>query len=96
MKFLKGKVGWRLLSLLILLLVGGCGEIRQVDAEIVKVPNDDTAMGCVGTDSRTVFRTEEGYTDYLCGDYGTAGDKVKGFWMTGHWDAARNGFSLTN
>jgi hypothetical protein len=73
----------------------GCGEVTKVDAVIVKVVDDNSNMGCIGTDKRTIIRTETGNISYICGDYGKEGDKIKGYWVEGHFDGYKNGFHLT-
>ena len=75
--------------------LSGCGKTTPVDAVIVKIVDDKSSMGCMGTDKRTIFRTAQGNTSYLCGEYGREGDKVRGYWTEGHFDATQNGFRLT-
>jgi hypothetical protein len=77
---------------LAVLMITGCGTDRQVDAVIIKVVDDKSKMGCVGVDKRTIVRTAEGFTSTLCGEYGQAGDKVRGYWREGSLDATQNGF----
>jgi hypothetical protein len=75
-------------------LLSGCGKTTSVDAVIVKIVDDKSNMGCVGTDKRTVFRTVAGNVSHLCGEYGREGDKIRGYWTEGALGNADNGFSL--
>lgn len=76
-------------------LLSGCGKTTAVDAVIVKITDDKSNMGCVGTDKRTVVRTSAGNTSYVCGEYGREGDKVRGYWTEGSFDPIQNGFFFT-
>jgi len=76
-------------------LLSGCGKTTSVDAVIVKIVDDKSSMGCMGTDKRTVIRTTSGNTSYVCGEYGREGDKIRGYWTEGSFDPTQNGFSLT-
>lgn len=77
------------------LLVSGCsqGTTTEVTATIVSVSDrDNSSMGCLGTNIRTVIETEDGYRDRICGLWGEEGDTIKGKWTVGHWDGVFNGF----
>ena len=77
------------------LLAAGCGTSKPVDAVITKVVDDKSAMGCIGTDKRTILKTADGFITDICGEYGQAGDKVRGYWREGAWDGSLNGFRLS-
>jgi hypothetical protein len=76
----------------------GCsnGTTTPVNATIIKIVDDNSSMGCAGTNKRTIFQTEHGNVSYMCGEYGDVGAKVKGYWVEGHWDGISNRFHLTN
>jgi hypothetical protein len=87
----------RIIFVLICLLMFGCstGKSTPVKAKIIKVVDDFSNMGCIGTYKKTVFKTEKGNVSQLCGDLGREGDEVLGYWTEGHFDSFQNGFSLT-
>lgn len=69
-------------------------HMTEVTVTIVDVYEEKATMGCMGTDMHTIVKADDNRTSKLCGRLGKVGDKIKGCWMTGHWDQIRNGFRL--
>ena len=85
----------RFFIIVCIVILTGCsaGSKTPVTAKIVSVTDkDDSAMGCIGTSYRTVVETDDGWRDRICGVWGKEGDTMRGFWVSGHWDASINGF----
>jgi hypothetical protein len=74
----------------------GCGEIEEVTVTIARIETEATEWGCIGTDKRTIVKTEDNKMDDICGEWGEPGDKIKGYWKSGHPDPSANGFRRTN
>jgi len=96
---------WNKKVLLIALIFGlslsvyGCSfwsstdvSIEPIIMKISIVEKENTAWGCIGEAYKTYFRSEDGKMAYWCGQWGKVGDKVSGYWHTGHLDGLRNGF----
>ena len=75
-------------------MLSGCslGSEEEVSVIIIKAYTEKTNWGCIGTDFRTVIKTEDGRVDDICGWYGEVGDIFTGTWKKGHWDHVVNGF----
>lgn len=80
------------LMCLLVVVLAGCGEREDVDVTIVKVVDEGTEWGCIGTRTKTIVKTNDNRVDEICGDWGQAGDTIKGHWVSGHWDYVKNGF----
>ena len=78
--------------------LSGCGETTEVDVTITKLVTEDkdSSWGCTGTNTRTIYKGDNGHIGYMCGDYGKVGDTFKMFYSTGAFDPAQNGFRRTN
>lgn len=84
------------ITIVFLLLLMGCSEgtrepvvvtIYQIEPEVTSW----SRRSC-SADYKTYVRTDDGRTDYLCGKWGAIGQKISGYWVTGHWDVSVNGF----
>lgn len=85
------------LSAVLLVACGVAVDDIQSEPITMTIRNFDDASSnwsCVGTNTKTVFRAEDGRVDSWCGKWGEIGDKVSGCWVTGHTgsSSSRNGF----
>lgn len=80
-----------LFSILVIFFLVSCGTAVPIEMTIVSVVKD-TEWGCIGEDYKTYIRSEDGKTDYMCGQWGVVGDKISGFWHAGHLESINNGF----
>lgn len=83
----------RAFILLFCLLISGCGDTGQrtpVTVTIYQVLK--TSEWPCNSGFRTYVTTDDGRTDYLCGNWGPVGKKISGYWITGHWEYSANGF----
>ena len=87
----------RKLLVVILLLLAGCGgKLEQVTVEIIHVEKTGGWKSCVGgLNYQTVVKTVDGRVDTTCQYIGKVGDKVTGYWRSGHMDPDVNGFRTT-
>ena len=75
--------------------LSACGQTIEVDVTITKIVTEaDSAWGCSGTNTRTVYKGSNGHIGYLCGDYGMVGDTFKMYYTTKAFDPAINGFTM--
>lgn len=76
------------------LLVAGCitGEVEEISATVIKVVPTKRCIG--GLNFMTALKTDDGRVDSVCTYVGEPGDKVKGYWVSGHLDESMNGFWL--
>lgn len=84
-----------------LLTLAGCGSVEEVQATVTRAEKfecgDRFMCGCIGSDDyRTTIKIKDGRIDNLCAYVGEVGDSITGYWRSGHWDHALNGFHLTN
>jgi len=85
-----------LLALILSVWLVGCGDLEEVTVTITRIETESTEWGCIGTDKRTFVKTEDNRADFICNEWGKPGDKLAGYWKSGHWDANSNGFRLAN
>lgn len=81
-----------LFIILTISLLLGCGTSVPIEMTIVRVEKESTKWGCIGEDHKTYLRSEDGKTDYMCGQWGVVGDKISGFWHANHLESSQNGF----
>lgn len=89
----------KVLLIALALFVYGCqlsvfppASVEPITMKINVVVKENTKWGCIGEEHKTYFRSEDGKVDYWCGQWGKVGDKVSGYWHTGHSEGIRNGF----
>jgi hypothetical protein len=88
-----------LLVSIFFILLAGCdtGTANKVEATIIRVVPTKGWESCVnGPNFSTTIKTDDGYVDTICTYVGEPGDKVTGWWVSGHYDAMMNGFRLKN
>lgn len=77
-------------------LLGGCSDYNGISEPIkmtvIEVYEDRSPMGCMGTNWKTLVRSQDGRTEQLCGKWGSKGDVIAGCWVRDAADHWRNGF----
>ena len=86
----------KIILLVCLLTLVGCGEIEPVTVTIIDTYKETTGWGCIGTNQVTVVKTQHGNVAKVCGKWGEVGETFSGWWRSGHFDPIANGFRLTN
>ena len=78
--------------------LSGCGETTEVNVTITKLVQEDreSSWGCMGTDTRTIYKGDNNRIGYMCGDYGKVGDTFTMSYTTGAFDPSHNGFRRNN
>ena len=74
------------------ILTGCNGVIEEVEITVIKVYEESTEWGCIGTKTKTLVKTSDNRVDDLCGYIGAEGDTVKGVWVSEHHNGTLNGF----
>lgn len=68
------------------------GVETPITMTIYHVAEDQTTMGCIGTNWSTYVRADDGRAARLCGQWGPVGAEIRGVWVSGAYDPAMNGF----
>lgn len=80
-------------AIVAVILITGCSDVKTetVEVEVIKVIEEDTKWGCIGTQHKTLVQVENGHREYVCDKLGQSGDKFKMCIVSGHWDSINNG-----
>jgi hypothetical protein len=84
-----------IISLLTAVISCSSGEWHAVEVTVIRVEKnpDEFWHSCIsGMNYTTVAKTTDGRVDSVCDFLGEVGDKVSGYWRTGHSDPDGNGF----
>lgn len=68
------------------------GTSEPIKMRVIEVYEDKAKWGCIGTDIKTLVRSDDGRTAQICDKWGKPGDVIAGCWVTGAADPIYNGF----